>query len=36
MINAIATECAVKNKSKTNKLLREFNRIQDIQQNTIE
>jgi DNA-binding MurR/RpiR family transcriptional regulator len=36
MINAIATECAVKNKNKTNKLLQEFNRIQEIQQNTIE
>jgi DNA-binding MurR/RpiR family transcriptional regulator len=36
IINAIATECAVKNKNKTNKLLKQFNRIQEIQQNTIE
>ncbi|MCX6150551.1 MAG: MurR/RpiR family transcriptional regulator [Ignavibacteriales bacterium] len=36
MINAIATECAVKNKLKAKKMLKEMNKIQEIQSNTID
>jgi DNA-binding MurR/RpiR family transcriptional regulator len=35
MINAIATQCAVRNKRKAEKMLKQMNRIQEIQSNTI-
>jgi Transcriptional regulators len=36
MINALATDCAVRNKSKANKMVRELNKISEIQKNTID
>jgi len=36
MINALATECAVRNKTKANKMVKALNKISEIQQNTID
>ncbi len=36
IINALATECAFKNKPKANKMVKELNKISELQQNTIE
>lgn len=36
IINALATECAFRNRSKANKMVKELNKISELQQNTIE
>lgn len=36
MINALATECAFRNKPKANRMVRELNKISEIQQNTVD
>ncbi|RJP62747.1 MAG: MurR/RpiR family transcriptional regulator [Ignavibacteriales bacterium] len=36
IINALATECAFRNRSKANKMVKELNKISELQQNTID